>query len=92
MGSHAENASVPTLAGSENIHWPSYTAADPALMNLNTTGGEVRLVVVAPTLSYYLRTGADVVNNFSLADAHAWEGGRGDRCAFWRTVAARVPQ
>ncbi|KAI0426624.1 Alpha/Beta hydrolase protein [Xylaria sp. FL1042] len=86
------NASVPVLGNSSNIDWPQFTHSNPVHMNLNTTGGEISLVTVADTLAYYVRSGPGVVNTFSLADSLAWEGARGDRCDFWRTVSARVPQ
>ncbi|GAW25370.1 putative carboxylesterase [Rosellinia necatrix] len=87
-----ENASVPVGRNGTHIDWPQFTRHNPVHMNLNTTGGEISLITVADTLAYYIRTGPGVVNTFSLADARSWEGGRGDRCDFWRTVSARVPQ
>ncbi|KAI1347773.1 Alpha/Beta hydrolase protein [Xylaria sp. FL0043] len=91
MGQY-DNASVPVLGNCSDINWPQFTHHNPVHMNLNTTGGEITLVTVADTLAYYVRSGPGVVNNFRLADSLAWEGGRGDRCDFWRTVSARVPQ
>lgn len=85
------NATAPAGADG-NINWPQYTAEQPYMMDLNTTGGELTQVVVTEDLEYYLRVGAGIVNNFRLADALSWEGGRGQRCDFWRNVSARVPQ
>ncbi|KAI1373239.1 putative carboxylesterase [Hypoxylon crocopeplum] len=85
------NASVPVGADG-NIDWPEFTTTNPMQMILNTTGGEVSTVTVPPYLSYYVRSGPGIVNHFNLTDAFAWEGGRGQRCDFWRTVAVRVPQ
>ncbi|KAJ2993853.1 hypothetical protein NUW58_g1719 [Xylaria curta] len=87
-----ENASVPVIGNNTDIDWPQFTRDNPIHMNLNTTGGEIKLVTVADTLAYYVRSGPGVVNNFSLADSLAWEGNRGSRCDFWRAVSARVPQ
>ncbi|KAL6790245.1 Alpha/Beta hydrolase protein [Trichoderma sp. SZMC 28013] len=88
----AENATVPVDAKHpEMISWPQYSEQNPTFMNLNTTGGEVSLVTVTDELSYYVRHGDGIVNTFRLADAESWEGGRGERCAFWRAVAPRVP-
>ncbi|KAI1135060.1 putative carboxylesterase [Hypoxylon sp. FL0543] len=85
------NATVPIgLHG--NIEWPEFTVKNPAQMNLNTTGGNVSTVTVPPYLKYYVRDGPGIVNDFNLTDAFSWEGGRGERCDFWRTVAERVPQ
>ncbi|KAI1078218.1 putative carboxylesterase [Whalleya microplaca] len=85
------NASVP-VGVYGNIDWPEFTLSTPWQMNLNTTGGNVSKVTVTPELSYFVRSGVGIVNNFSLADAFSWEGGRGYRCGFWRTVSERVPQ
>ncbi|KAL5358588.1 Alpha/Beta hydrolase protein [Aspergillus floccosus] len=73
------------------LDWPQFRPIFPWQMDLNTTGGTVSPVVVTPNLTYYVREGDDVVNHFRLANAYTWEGGRGLRCAFWRTVADRVP-
>ncbi|KAI1639824.1 Alpha/Beta hydrolase protein [Biscogniauxia mediterranea] len=89
--SNYSNASVPVgLDG--NIKWPRFTLSQPWQMDLNTTGGSTSLVTVTPELSYYVRSGPGIVNNFRLTNAITWEGGRGARCAFWRALAPRVPQ
>ncbi|KAI2640842.1 putative carboxylesterase [Hypomontagnella submonticulosa] len=85
------NATVPIGTGG-NIDWPEFTLQNPVQMNLNTTGGNVSTVTVPPYLSYYVRSGMGIVNTFRLADSITWEGGRGQRCDFWRTVSERVPQ
>lgn len=74
------------------LYWPQYTLANRQLMNLNTTGGSTTLVTVTEDLSYYIRLGDDVVNEFRLADSFTWEGRRGARCDLWLTLAPRVPQ
>jgi hypothetical protein len=86
------NATVPTASpGAESILWPEYSIQQPQQINLNTTGGVVDLVTVTDDLSYTVRTGAGIVNKFSLVDAFTWEGGRGARCAFWRAISPSVP-
>lgn len=85
------NATVPGGADGE-IQWPAYAPREPWQMDLNTTGGVVTEAVVTSSLSYYERTGAGIVNTFRLADALVWEGGRGSRCDFRRSVSARLPQ
>lgn len=85
------NSTVP-IGTNGGIDWPGFTMQEPRQMDLNTTGGVISEVVVTSNLSYYERTGPGIVNNFRLVDALTWEGGRGDRCAFWRNVSARVPQ
>ncbi|KAJ5107630.1 hypothetical protein N7456_004305 [Penicillium angulare] len=87
----ADNSSVPEGLNGD-IHWPAWTEHSPVLMNLNTTGGTTVFDKVTDELSYWLREGPGVTNEFSLADASKWEGGRGERCQFWRSVGPRVPQ
>ncbi|KKK25582.1 hypothetical protein AOCH_000074 [Aspergillus ochraceoroseus] len=84
------NATAP-IGPHQNLLWPEFTPFSPWQMDLNTTGGYIKQTVVTPNLTYYLREGDGIVNTFRLADAYAWEGGRGDRCSFWRAVSARVP-
>lgn len=40
--------------------------------------------------SIYVEPG--LKNNFTLVNAYTWEGGRGYRCDFWRSVGAVVPE
>ncbi|EAW14623.1 putative carboxylesterase [Aspergillus clavatus NRRL 1] len=85
------NLSVVPVGPPGYLNWPQYRLNATWQLDLNTTGGFVTPVVVTPNLTYYVRQGNDVVNNFRLVDAHTWEGGRGMRCSFWRSVASRVP-
>ena len=85
-----KNATVPT--NGDKIQWPEYSLLNPQLMNLNTTGGEVSLITVTEELSYYVRYGSGIVNQFRLASDWTWEGGRGIRCGFWRAVSPKIPQ
>ncbi|KJR87540.1 carboxylesterase type B [Sporothrix schenckii 1099-18] len=59
-------------------HWPSWAAphGGHTLVNLNQTTSSS----LAP------------VNQFSAEDADAWEGGRGERCAFWQQLGAKIPE
>ncbi|KAJ5372869.1 CAZyme family CE10 [Penicillium concentricum] len=86
----ADNATVPEGVHGD-ISWPKWNSRSPVLMNLNTTGGTTVYVEVTDSLSYWLQEGPGVTNEFSLADASKWEGGRGKRCEFWRSVGPRVP-
>ncbi|KAK7934741.1 carboxylesterase family protein [Apiospora marii] len=82
------NATAPVNG---DIYWPAYTLSEPYQMDLNTTGGDTTLLNITDNLSYYIRNGSGIVNTFRLVNATSWEGGRGDRCSFWRDVATRVP-
>ncbi|KAJ5800491.1 CAZyme family CE10 [Penicillium psychrosexuale] len=86
----ADNSTVPEGANGD-ISWPRWNSNSPVLMNLNTTGGTTVYEKVTDNLSYWIRQGPGVTNEFSLADASKWEGGRGKRCEFWRSVGPRVP-
>ncbi|CAI7569316.1 unnamed protein product [Penicillium discolor] len=86
----ADNSTVPEGANGD-ISWPRWNRSSPLLMNLNTTGGTTVYDKVTDNLSYWLQEGPGITSNFSLADALKWEGGRGKRCEFWRSVGHRVP-
>ena len=81
-------------AGAESIpSWPPWDPAHPMQMNMNTTGGvpyqyESPLV---PGVSLTQSRGPGLKNSFEVVDADTWEGGRGERCRFWRDVGMRVP-
>ncbi|KAK3991556.1 lipase 4 [Cladorrhinum sp. PSN332] len=85
-------SSLTSNASNAASDWPPWTDANPALLNLNQTGGvsytAVSLIGVPVTQS----RGPELRNNFTLADAYSWEGGRGERCEFWRKLSLHVPQ
>jgi carboxylesterase type B len=72
--------------------WPAWVEGSTSqLLNLNTTGG---IPYTAPTITggnvtQYKEPG--VQNVIGVYNARTWEGGRGERCEFWRSIAARVP-
>lgn len=87
------NAVVPMRGGVNGaISWPEDSMTRPSLLNLNTTGGDVSLVTVTDDLSYYVRSGDGIVNHLRLVNPWSWEGGRGARCEFWRSIGQWVPQ
>ncbi|KAJ5976926.1 Alpha/Beta hydrolase protein [Penicillium viridicatum] len=53
----------------------------PWQMDLNATGSTITPVYVTPNLTLHELLGPDIVNDFRLANAYTWEGGRGRRCA-----------
>ncbi|KAL3455773.1 Alpha/Beta hydrolase protein [Aspergillus heterothallicus] len=73
-----------------NLAWPEFSRIQPWMMDLNTTGGELRLHVETEHLQYWIREGPGIVNVFRLVDSYTWEGGRGERCDWWRSVAGRI--
>ncbi|ORY18052.1 Alpha/Beta hydrolase protein [Clohesyomyces aquaticus] len=84
------NATVPADYGG-NLNWPQWTEDKKWMMNLNTTGGTPTFLNVTENLQYYIYLEPGVTNTFRLADGESWEGGRGERCDWWQSVAAKVP-
>jgi carboxylesterase type B len=84
------NSTVPAANGSD-ISWPRWDEEKPVLLNLNATGGVATFVKPAENLFYNVYSDPGVSNQIRLADAREWEGGRGKRCDFWKSVAADVP-
>lgn len=86
----ADNATAP-VGEDANIEWPVWKEDSPVLLSLNTTGGNATFVPVTENLKYYVYPDPGVTNYFKLADAYEWEGGRGKRCEWWLSQAAKVP-
>ncbi|KAF2730551.1 alpha/beta-hydrolase [Polyplosphaeria fusca] len=84
------NATVPEAYGGL-MDWPQWTEGNKALMSLNTTGGTPVRQEPTENLKYFVYVEPGVTNQFKLADGGKWEGGRGDRCKWWKSVAAKVP-
>lgn len=90
----ASNASSASINAATN--WPAFTNAKPCQLNLNETGGQefsaFGVIFVNETLNVTEYMGPGLRNNFSLVDAYSWEGGRGFRCDFWRSMGVIVPE
>lgn len=72
--------------------WPAWVEGPTSqLLNLNTTGGVPYTVpaITGQELTQFKEPGIE--NAISVANAITWEGGRGERCEFWRKFAVRVP-
>lgn len=68
----ANGASSPTPdAPSPASHWPVFGLADSSSLRM---------------LNWNQTQGSAAHNNITLANAYPWEGGRGERCDFWRRV------
>ncbi|GAC94387.1 carboxylesterase [Pseudozyma hubeiensis SY62] len=78
--------SQPNAAG----NWPEYSINTPYQINLNQTGGTPSTM---PNLGaeVTILTGSSLRNDFSKVNAYTWEGGRGRRCEFWRSIASILP-
>ena len=71
--------------------FPQFEIADPVQVNLNTTGGMPYESVNGNLPNVTAFEGEGVRNAFGVVDAYEWEGGRGTRCDFWRSVATLIP-
>lgn len=76
-------------------YWPKYTFSNPEMINMNQTGGTLEKVngtlnAAFSQVDATWSTGPGLKNHFDIVDANAWEGGRGARCDFWRSVAVKV--
>ncbi|KAF6240138.1 hypothetical protein HO173_001748 [Letharia columbiana] len=74
--------------------FPAWNLRNPLQLNLNETGGQayssMSFDAQAPNITEFEEPG--LVNDFSVVDAYSWEGGRGVRCNFWRSVGLIVPE
>lgn len=88
------NTTVPLDTAGVLKNWSSYSLDSPLQMNLNQTGG-TPAVTHDPRDPYHVEV--TVYNDpglsplFSLVDAYNWEGGRGKRCDFWKSIGYKVP-
>ncbi|ETN41115.1 uncharacterized protein HMPREF1541_03050 [Cyphellophora europaea CBS 101466] len=79
-------------AGSAAIaDWPPFSLSQPWQIDLNQTGGTPTQVPFGMVnITEFFPPGTR--NSIGLYDAWTWEGGRGVRCDFWRSMAALVPE
>ncbi|KAK4187061.1 lipase 4, partial [Podospora australis] len=73
-------------------NWPAWTNSNPSLLNLNQTGGVPYTVMTSAGVPVTQFRGPGLRNNFTLVNAYMWEGGRGQRCEFWRKISPFIPQ
>ncbi|KAH0282528.1 carboxylesterase type B [Aureobasidium namibiae CBS 147.97] len=84
------NVSSTTAEAASN--WPNFHIYAPFQLNLNQTAGQEVQTTIVPGVNATVYTGPGLKNDFELVNAYTWEGGRGYRCDFWRSVAPIVPQ
>ncbi|KAL8628171.1 hypothetical protein Q9189_006107 [Teloschistes chrysophthalmus] len=77
-------------------NWAPYTLHQPYMLNLNQSGGVTFSAAPYPGQSdipNVTQLGEPGLRNeFSFVNAYTWEGGRGMRCDFWRSVGGIVPE
>lgn len=75
-------------------NFPPWSLRNPLQLNLNETGGQayssMSFNAQAPNITQFEEPG--LMNDFTAVDAYSWEGGRGVRCDFWRSVGSIVPE
>lgn len=91
-GSTAPSSSQGGNGSNPATNFPEFSIASPYMIDLNQTGG---VYVSSPDYlggNTTAQTGQGAVNDFTLVNAYTWEGGRGIRCDFWRSVGDLVPE
>lgn len=68
--------------------WPVYDIDTTIMADWNTTCPEIFEYGGLP----FCGVNGTVKNEISLVNAYTWEDGRGERCEFWRTIGAEVPE
>ncbi|ORY07129.1 Alpha/Beta hydrolase protein [Clohesyomyces aquaticus] len=84
------NPSISSEAAAKN--WPQWTGGTNAeMINLNETGGTPYQVVTTfgATVTQFKNPGLQ--NAILVANAYSWEGGRGKRCDFYKSIAQTIP-
>lgn len=82
-----------TTSSSPISNWPPYEIYAPYQIDLNQSDGTLISYdtgIGDRNSSIYVEPG--LKNNFTMVNAYTWEGGRGYRCDFWRSVGAVVPE
>lgn len=73
-------------------NWPTFSAVSPYQINLNQTGGTPTSVQVLTGINATELVEPGLKNDITLVNAYTWEGGRGFRCDFWRSIGITVPE
>ena len=88
------NATSNNSARSAATDFPPFSLAQPYQLDVNETGAvpysSMSYSPLAPNITRFEEPGLQ--NSFRLVNAYTWEGGRGTRCDFWRSVASIVPE
>ncbi|PWY96908.1 alpha/beta-hydrolase [Testicularia cyperi] len=82
-----------TVAGDDSTqNWPEFSPSNPYQINLNQTGGTETQSSAFGGKNITVHVGPGLQNNFTRVNAYTWEGGRGQRCDFWRSIHNVVPE
>ena len=85
--------SDPTVGSQAGLErWPRWVAgAGAKMMNLNTTAGTPYEATTQFGVKVTQFKEPGLRNNFGVVGAWDWEGGRGKRCEFWKSMAEKIP-
>jgi hypothetical protein len=87
----ANGASSNNTSSNPASSWPPFTIYAPYQINLNETGGmPFSTPSIGGNVTEYEEPG--MTNEITLVNAYTWEGGRGYRCDFWRSMGIIVPE
>lgn len=82
-----------TNAANPATDWPPFDIYAPYQLDLNQTGGrEISYDATGGDRNSTIYVGRGLTNQFSSVNAYTWEGGRGYRCDFWKSVGVIVPE
>ena len=78
--------------GTAAAEFPVWSDEKPLMVNMNQTGGTPYVFTTnfGTNVTQYMGPGLKAA--FSVVDADAWEGGRGKRCEFWKTMSPFIPK
>ena len=85
--------SNPAVSSEDGLEtWPKWEDGKEAkMMNLNTTGGTPYEATTQFGAKVTQFTEPGLKNEFGIVGAWDWEGGRGQRCEFWKTMVNKIP-
>lgn len=88
-------SAVPTDTADFLASWPVWTSDNPLQASLNQSGGVLANGTDIPdpydiVILTYVEPG--LAPNFTVVNAYDWEGGRGARCDFWKSIGSIVPE
>lgn len=73
-------------------NWPPFSVENPYQIDLNQTRGTPTTVDALTGINATELIEPGLKNDIRLVNAYTWEGGRGYRCDFWRSIASVVPE
>jgi len=86
-GASSPNPNAPNGAST----WPEWTDSSPKMLNLNETGGTpyTAITLYGLPVTQYMQPG--LRNALAVVPADTWEGGRGSRCALYKSLGPSIP-